>query len=87
LGTLIWCSYVKVDGNFCVHVQELKEVRTLLTQKYCAQIEAMRMDLFAITNQFNESTTTLSHQQTTIDGLEQHLPIVARSYFDVKKNN
>ncbi len=49
LGALIWCSQVEVDGNHCVHVQELKEVRALMTQKYYAQIEAMRVDLSAIT--------------------------------------
>ncbi len=68
-----------------MHVQELKEVWALMIQKYCAQIEAMRVDLSAITNQLNEFATTLSHQQSTIDGLEQHLADVARSYFDVKK--
>jgi septation ring formation regulator EzrA len=85
LGALIWCSQVEVDGNYCVHVQELEEVRALMTQKYCAQIEAMRVDLSAITNQLNEFATTLSHQQSTIDGLEQHLVDVAKSYLDVKK--
>ncbi len=68
-----------------MHVQELEEVRALMTQKYCAQIETMRVDLSAITNQLNESATTLSHQQSTIDGLEQHLADVAKSYLDVKK--
>jgi septation ring formation regulator EzrA len=68
-----------------VHVKELEEVWALMTQKYCAQIEAMQVDLSAITNQLNESATTLSHQQSTIDGLEQHLAIVARAYFNVKK--
>jgi hypothetical protein len=53
-----------------VHVQELEEIRALMTQKYCAQIEAMRADLSAITNQLNESAITLSHQQSTINGLE-----------------
>jgi septation ring formation regulator EzrA len=57
-----------------------------MTQKYCAQIKAMRVDLSAITNQLNESTTTLSHQQSTIDGLEQHPTVVAKSYLNVKKN-
>jgi septation ring formation regulator EzrA len=85
LGALIWCSQVKVDGIYYVHVQELEEVRALMIQKYCAQIEAMRVDLSTITNQLNESATTLSHQQSTIDGLEQHLADVARSYLDVKK--
>jgi hypothetical protein len=33
-----------------VHVQGLEEVRALMTQKYCAQIEAMRVDLSVITN-------------------------------------
>ncbi len=56
-----------------------------MIQKYCAQIETMRMDVFATTNQLNEFVTTLSHQQSTIDGLEQHLAIVARSYLNVKK--
>jgi hypothetical protein len=56
-----------------------------MTKKYYAQIEAMQMDLFVITNQFNEFVTTLSHQQSTIDGLEQHLATIARSYLDVKK--
>jgi hypothetical protein len=41
VGALIWCSQVEVDGNYCVHVQELEEVRALMTQKCCAQIEAM----------------------------------------------
>jgi septation ring formation regulator EzrA len=85
LGALIWCNQVEVDGNYCVHVQELEEVRALMIQKYCAQIEAMRVDLSAITNQLNEYATTLSHQQSTIDGLEQHLANVAKSYLDVKK--
>jgi ABC-type transporter Mla subunit MlaD len=56
-----------------------------MIQKYYAQIEAMRVDLSAITNQLNESATTLSHQQSTIDGLEQHLATTTKSYFDVKK--
>jgi hypothetical protein len=63
-----------------VHVQELEEVRALMTKKYYAQIETMQVDLCAITNQLNESATTLSHQQSTIDGLEQHL-----AYLDAKK--
>jgi predicted nucleic acid-binding Zn finger protein len=85
LGALIWCSQVEVDGNSCVHVQELKKVWALMTQKYYAKIEAMQVDLSAITNQLNESATTLSHQQSTIDGLEQHLVALTRSYLDVKK--
>jgi hypothetical protein len=68
-----------------VYVQEIEKVQALMTQKYCAQIEAMRMDLSTITIQFNEYAATLSHQQSTIDGLEQHLVIVARSYLNVKK--
>jgi len=33
LGALIWCSQVEVDGNYCVHVQELEEVRAFMTHK------------------------------------------------------
>ncbi|KAH9553047.1 hypothetical protein CY35_09G099300 [Sphagnum magellanicum] len=68
-----------------VHDVELKEVRASITQKYAAQIDDMQVELSARANELEESAAMISHQQSTIEDLKQHLAVAAKSRLDAEE--
>jgi DNA-binding helix-hairpin-helix protein with protein kinase domain len=68
-----------------VHDAELKEVRASITQKYATQIEDMQVELSARAKELEESAAMISHQQSTIEDLKQHLAVAAKSRLDAEE--
>jgi hypothetical protein len=64
---------------------ELKEVRASITQKYATQIEDMQVELSARAKELEGSAAMISHQQSTIEDLKQHLAVAAKSRLDAEE--